>query len=106
MKHLLAFYRKLKIGSKTYWRKQLQKATPNEGEWLDIYGMRLIELAELAFPSDKRECARHLREQYLSTIPLTIKSEVQQCERQMRSSRSGPCHMSFAAIMELGKDMQ
>ena len=52
--HLLEFYKKLKIGSKSYWRKQMQDATPNERESLDIYGMRLLELAELRFQMTKR----------------------------------------------------
>ena len=73
---------------------------------MDIYGMRLVELAELALPKDKRECARQLRERYLSTIPPFITTEVQQCERQLRSTRRGPRHMSFASIMELAKELQ
>ena len=88
--HLLEFYKKLKIGSKAYFRKQMQDIAINEGESLDIYGMRLVELAELAFPNDKKECARLLCERYLSTIPPSITTKVQQCERQLRTTRRGP----------------
>ena len=83
----------------------MQDAAPNEGVSLDIYGMRLVELAELAFPSDK-ECARHLCERYLSTIPPSITNEVQQCERQLRTTRREPRHLAFVSIRELAKDLQ
>ena len=46
---LLNWYQKQRIGSKTYWRRQLDETTPNGDESLDIFGMRLQEISELAF---------------------------------------------------------
>ena len=61
-------FKKQKIGGKTYWRRELGNATLGDGEGLDIYGMRLVEIAELAYPDSKSEAARHLREHYLKSM--------------------------------------
>ena len=47
---LLDYYKKQKIGGKTYWRKQFESATPSMNESSDLFGIRLKELAEMAFP--------------------------------------------------------
>ena len=61
---LLKYFNKQKIGGKTYWRRELGNATLGD-EGLDIYGMRLVEIAELAYPNFKSVAACHLNEHYL-----------------------------------------
>ena len=43
MKELMQFYRKQKIGGKSFWRKEFQNSIAQDGESYDIYGMRLTD---------------------------------------------------------------
>ena len=58
---LLNYYKKQKIGGTSYWRKQLREATLKDDEGYDIFGMRITELASLAYPKYKKESAFQLR---------------------------------------------
>lgn len=105
-KELLEYYKKQKVGGKRYWRKQFNEASPQADEKYDIYGMRLIELAQLAFPSDKKECAEQLRDRFLKTVPAIVSSKVRDVERSLRATKGKRKHISFSAIMDIAKDLQ
>lgn len=103
---LLNYYRKEKIGGKSYWRSKLDEATPDGCENLRIYGMKLLELAELAYPNDKKESAYQVRKHFLKTIPADASEKIEESELLMRASGSKKKHMSFANMMELAHDRQ
>ena len=94
---LLDYYKKQKVGSKSYWKKQLSEAL-TEGY---IYGLRLVELAELAYPLDKKECASQLREHFQKTLPPIVTTKVKDTERSLKASTKGKTsHLTFSTIME------
>lgn len=64
---LLKFYKKQKIGSRTYWKSEFERTTPAVGESLEMYGMKLTELANTAFPKEpERKCPK-----IASPIPIS-----------------------------------
>ena len=106
-KHLLEYFAKLKVGSKKFWRKKLEEAKCEKGESLDMYGMRLIGLAEPAYPSSSTECVSKLRQRYLDTIPADIAQQLKSAERALRATTNGKKkHMTFSAMMQMAKEVQ
>ena len=104
---LLAYYKKQKIGGKTYWRKELSDTIPAQDENYDIFGMRLAELAELAYPSNKKECATHLRRCFLKALPPTIRTKISDAERALKATTNGKSkYLSFSVITQMAKDLQ
>lgn len=106
-KQLLEYYRKQKIGGKSYWREELAGATPGVDEGYEIFGMRLTELAELAYPNNKKECASHMRKQFFEALPSTICSKITDAERALRATTGGKQkYLPFSGIVQLAKDLQ
>ena len=104
---LLSYYKKQKIGSKSYWREELEKATPGLNETLDLFGMRLKELAGSAYPKSSKECAKQLRKQFLRQIPTKVAEKILDMEKAMKATSGGEQkHLNFAAIMQLAADLQ
>ena len=104
---LLEFRKKSKVGSKSHWRTQLLGCSLNYGESLDLYGMRLLGIAELAFPKSPKECAAQVRQQFLNTIPGNIRSRILDAERAMKAFSGGKAkHLSFSAMTEMARELQ
>ena len=104
---LLQYYRKQRIGGRSYWRKEFSQAIPNEGEDCDIFGMRLTDLAEKAYPDDKKECALQLRTRFLSVVPSNVAVKVKDAERTIKVTTDGhKRHIPFSAIVQLAKELQ
>lgn len=104
---LLQYYRGLKIGGKSYWQQELASASPEPDESLDIFGMRLAEIAEMAYPSDKKECARHLRNSFLKSIHPSIQSRILDHEAGLKASTSGKTkYLAFNNMVQMAKDLQ
>jgi hypothetical protein len=83
------------------------EARPGDNETLDIYGMKLAELAELAYPKSKKESAIYLRKQFLESISPSITTKIKDAERTLRVTSNGKMKfMKFANIMEMAKDLQ
>jgi hypothetical protein len=106
-KLLLEYYKKQRIGGRNYWRKEFSKAVPNADESLDLYGIRLLELSEAAFPKSSRECASQVRQQFLKSIHQTISTKVLDAERALKATSGGKRkYLKFSAIMTMAKDLQ
>ena len=85
----------------------MESAVPEDGEDLDLFGLRLTELAKLAFPKDAKECAAQLRNAYLKAIPPSIVSKILDVERAQKASTGGKKrHLQFSAISMMAKDIQ
>ena len=107
MKQVLLTYRMQKIGGRSYWRKELAASLPEEEESYDIYRLRLTELANRAYPSDTKECAFHLRECFLRTLPSQIRNKILDTELAQRAtSRGSKRYLPFATLTQLAKDIQ
>ena len=104
---LLSFYRTLKVKGKSYWKSQLFTSTLNNGEALDLYGIRLLGIAELAFPQSKKEYANQVRCKFLDSIPRTISTRILEAERAMKTFSGGKAkYLSFTSMMEMAKELQ
>ena len=69
---LLNYHKQHKVGGRSYWKKQLEITTTEDGEGLDLFGMMLTEMAELVYPRDKKKCASQLRQRFLRALPSKI----------------------------------
>ena len=104
---LLSHFKKLKIGKKSFWRKQLETLKPNEDEKWDIFGMRLAKIAELAYPKDKRECASQLRNQFLKRLPDSIVAKITDIERTQKAASGGKeKFLAFSTLAQISKELQ
>jgi hypothetical protein len=105
--HLLEYYKKKKLGGKSFWRKELMKATPDQKDNYEIYGMRLTELAKLAYPEDKKECALRLRQSFLQSMPSHISRQIEDAENTVKISSAGKAkYLPFSSLVEIARDMQ
>lgn len=105
--HLLQHHKKQKIGGKQYWRRQMAEAEVKSNEGYDMLGLRLMEMAERAYPSDQKECAARLREHYLRLIPQTVVRKIEDTERALKASSGGKKRrMPFSGIMEVAREVQ
>jgi hypothetical protein len=106
-KQLLQFYKKQKVGSTSFWKKELSHAFPEPDEKLDIYGMRLIELAKFAYPKSSSDSARQLRKHFLETIPSAMTTKIADAERTLRATTSSKAkYLKFSSIMQMATDLQ
>jgi hypothetical protein len=104
---LLNYSKKQKVKGKKHWRRELREATPEVGEKWDIYGMRLIEIAELAYPDDKKECAMQLRQRFLESSPPSVTAKIYDAERALKAtSTSGRKRLSFDSLLQMARDLQ
>lgn len=105
-RELMRYYREQKIGGKSFWRQRLEEATPNAEELLDVYALRLQELAEMAYPGAPKDCARHLRVRFLNTIPPSITTKILDAERSQGATKIKNSTLSFSQIVRLAKKVQ
>ena len=100
-KHLEMWYKKQGIGGKKYWREQFAQVIPGPDEPIDIYGLRVKELAELAYPRSTREAARQLRCKFLDTINPVIAEKVIETERMLNARSKKKDKMTFQELVDL-----
>ena len=103
---LLKYYKDQKIGSRTYWKKQLVEMSLDPEEPYDLFGMRLSEAARMAYPSDKKEAATQLRKAFLKCLPQYTLTKVMDAERAHNASTGTKKHLPFKAIATMAKDLQ
>ena len=105
-KQLLRWYCKQKIGGRTFWRKELEGARMEEEEPLDLYGVRLMSMAELAYSDSKTECGRQVRKKFLESIDKSIADKLLDTERILKASSSRKKHLSFDRLCDIARDLQ
>jgi len=104
---LVRYYSEHKVGKRSHWRRLLAQAEPEPGENYEIYGMRLTDLSERAFPRDKKEAARHLRNRFFSALPSAVTTKIEDAELALRAtSRGKRKHLPFAEIVRIAADVQ
>jgi len=105
-KLLLEFYRKQKIGGKTHWRKLLSETTMNEDESYEIFGMRLADLVERAYPRDAKQAAKQLRSHFLSALPVSVVSKINDAERTLKATTRGKSkRLPFTELTRIATDI-
>ena len=104
---LLSYYRKLKIGGKTFWRRKLESVNPEKDENWEIFSMRLIEMGQLAYPKDPKECASQIRKVFLKALHPSVMTKIVDAERAQKAASGGKKkHFSLNAIAQMAKDLQ
>lgn len=102
---LLAYYRKQKIGGRTYWRSKLETAVPQPQENYNVFGAKLVEIAELAYPGNKKESAIQVRKQFLKSVPSHIASKVEESELTLLAGGKSQ-RMSFEKMVQFAQGFQ
>ena len=104
-KELLGWFKKQKIRGKSFWQDKLAEARPEENETLDMYGLRLVELAHLAYPKSATEREKKLKRHFMETIVINIAEKVKDADRMMRATkvRKG---LSFVEMSAMVRELQ
>lgn len=106
-KELVTFFEKQEIGGKKYWREKFHNENPSRFESLDLYGMRLVEIFQVAYPRIQTERSEDLKDHFLNTIPGNIAEKVRDAMRLMRAtSGSRKNKIKFSTIVEMAHDLQ
>ena len=103
---LLQYYKEQRIGSKKYWKKQLELLTIETNETYDMFGIRLVELAKRAYPNNKKECAQEVRKAFLNCLPPFILVKIKDAERASNAAAGSKKHLPFKSLMNMAKDLQ
>ena len=100
---LLRHYKKLKLNDLGELREQLNNAKVLPNESVEVFSLRLTNIAARAYPRDKKEQRRQLRSVFLKALPADVASKITDAERLMKplSSRR---HLKFDSIIEMAKD--
>jgi len=104
---LLKFYRGRKIGGRSHWKEQLNDIKMNSDESYEIFGMRLSDLVQRAFPKDSKEAAKQLRNRFLSALPSSIVNKVCDAERTLKATTRGKSkRLPFSELTRIAMDME
>ena len=103
---LVKYYKDKKIGSKSYWKKKLSEVHPESSESYDLFGMRLIEVAKLAYPNSKKESAQEVRKVFLKNLPPFIVAKMTDAERASKAATGHNKHLPLKSLMDMAKDLQ
>ena len=105
-RELLQYYKSQKIGNRSYWKKQLDQIKPETDESYEILGMRLTEVAALAYPKSKSECALKVRQSFLKCLPSTMVTKITDAERVNKAVTGKSKRLPFKSIVKIASDMQ
>jgi hypothetical protein len=97
---LLSWYKTRRVGGSKYWRDQLQAARMKPGENVRLYGARLQELGQKAFPHSERDCLREMRHHFLQTIPSEISRRIRDGESVLRLV-DGRAKMTWSELIDV-----
>ena len=100
-RHLLSWYKKQGIGNRKYWRSEFEHARPGNDEPLDIYGLRLTELAELAYPHSTREATRYRQTSFSTTIDQSVAEKVLYTESLLNARSKKKQKLTFHELTDL-----
>ena len=100
---LLKWYKARKRGGARYWREQLRDTEMRPGEELRLYGMRLLEIGQKAYPDSDRECVKEVKYHYLNSVPKAFADYVRQSEQMIRVV-DRERKLKWADIMKLAED--
>ena len=97
----------IRVDSKSYKKKLFSEARQLTNETVGVYAIRLTGLAEKAYSSDTKECARQLRTKFLASLPDSISEKVKDIERTLEATSSNHRkHLPFKKIIKIAEDMQ
>ena len=69
---LLQWFRAQSVGRSHRYQAEFRQLTMKTGETYKLYCMRLEEVANRAFPGDKKECAKQLKKKIMRTTPSSF----------------------------------
>ena len=103
-KYLLSYYKDKCVGTKKYWREKLETLSPEPEEPFDIFGLRLLEVAKMAY-SKKNEAAEAVRKPFLRQMPSHVRSRITDAEL-LNAAQGHGNFLPFKALMTLAKRVQ
>lgn len=77
---LLVWSKSRHIGGTSRWREKLSDATMEVGESLRLYGTRIQELGQRAYPHEERIRLKEMRRHFLKTVPADFSRRVFEAE--------------------------
>ena len=103
-KYLLAYYQEKKIGTRKYWKAQLEDMAPEVDEGYDMFGLRLLGVAKRAYAS-RGEAAEEVRKPYLRRMPAHIKAKIADAEL-LNAAQGRGNHLPFKSLMMIARKSQ
>ena len=100
---LLKQYDTLKIKGTRQWRTEFYNTKMKDDETIVLYGGRLKQLAERAFPDTNMETQSELRHHFCDTVPEWFKREMKMVESIDRRTGRGK-HLSWSDRMSLARE--
>jgi hypothetical protein len=94
---LFSWYKSNQRYNAQHWREKLRSSQRKSGESLKLYGMRLRDIGQKAFPHSERECLREIRHQFLQTIPVEFATHIMRNEDCTRDK------LTWSEIMRLAE---
>lgn len=101
---LLGYYKNKHLDSRESWRNKLLEAKMKTGESIEVFGLRLLNIAHRAFPEDRSERESQLRKSFLKGIPSALSVQIGNTER-INKSVTGKKRLKYSAMTELAKDL-
>ena len=99
---LLKQYDTLKIKGTRQWRAEFYNTKMKDEETIVLYGARLKQLAERAFPETNMETQSELRHHFCDTVPEWFKREMKMVESIDRLTGRGK-HLAWSDRMNLAR---
>ena len=90
------------LGKTRRWKTELQQAGMKRDETLKLYCMRLEEVAQRAYPSDRKECVKQLKNVFVKTAPSEFLKHMDERERIKVALRQGKS-LTWGEIVELAE---
>ena len=99
---LLQWIKAQGLGKTRRWKTELQQAVMRKDETIKLYCMRLEEVAQRAYPGDRKECARQLKSIFVKTAPIEFLKQMEERERIKVALRQGKS-LTWGEIVELAE---
>lgn len=97
---LLSWYKARHMGGTQHWRDKLHDTRIEAGESLRLYGTRLQEIGERAYPHSERDRLREIKRHFLKTVPQEFTRRIQEGESVMRLIDANR-RMTWAEILNI-----
>jgi hypothetical protein len=77
---LLRWYKTQMLGGTRRWKQDLSQCSLKPGDSLKLFGMRLQEIAQRAYPNDERECVKQLLKKFVNSAPAWFSDKIDKRE--------------------------
>lgn len=75
---LLDWFRTYQVQGAKRWKRELKNVNMKNGDSFKLFALRVHELAQKAYPQDKKECVRRMQERFTKATPGWFNEKLQQ----------------------------